>query len=193
MANDQAEKIMVPKTLRVVMLGNGGVGKSAITIQLSQNLFVEKYDPTIEDSFRVPFSYSGKTVVLEVLDTAGTEKFTAMRDLYMKNGNAFAIVYSLVSCSSLADVNQLVEQIARVKDEDVSEIPLAIVGNKSDLVSSESPELTSLLQSLESNYPEASYLNSSAKTRENIDEIFKELIRLFCLNYEPKTKKCSIL
>uniref|UniRef100_A0A8C2EVW1 Small monomeric GTPase n=1 Tax=Cyprinus carpio TaxID=7962 RepID=A0A8C2EVW1_CYPCA len=98
---------------KLVVLGSGGVGKSALTVQFVQGIFVEKYDPTIEDSYR-------KQCMLEILDTAGTEQFTAMRDLYMKNGQGFALVYSITAQSTFNDLQDLREQILRVKDtEDI--------------------------------------------------------------------------
>jgi GTPase SAR1 family protein len=56
--------------------------------------------------------------MLEVLDTAGTEQFTAMRDLYMKNGQGFALVYSITAQSTFNDLMDLRDQILRVKDSD---------------------------------------------------------------------------
>merc|ERR1712116_118790 len=69
---------------KIVVLGSGGVGKSALTVQFVQGIFVEKYDPTIEDSYRKQVEVDSQQCMLEILDTAGTEQFTAMRDLYMK-------------------------------------------------------------------------------------------------------------
>jgi small GTP-binding protein len=57
---------------KIVVLGSGGVGKSAITVQFVQGVFVEKYDPTIEDSYRKNCEVDGKQYLLEILDTAGT-------------------------------------------------------------------------------------------------------------------------
>jgi len=51
---------------------------------------------------------------LEILDTAGTEQFTAMRDLYMKNGQGFVLVYSIIAQSTFNDLPDLREQILRV-------------------------------------------------------------------------------
>jgi len=112
------------KDYKIVVLGSGGVGKSALTVQFVQNIFVEKYDPTIEDSYRKQVEVDGTQCMLEILDTAGTEQFTAMRDLYMKNGQGFALVYSITSQSTLQDLQEIREQILRVKDTD--DVPLVL-------------------------------------------------------------------
>uniref|UniRef100_A0A2I3SHD9 RAP1A n=2 Tax=Pan TaxID=9596 RepID=A0A2I3SHD9_PANTR len=65
--------------------GSGGVGQSALMVQFVQGIFVEKYDPTIEDSYRKQVEVNCQQCMLKILDTAGTGQFTAMRDLYMKN------------------------------------------------------------------------------------------------------------
>src|SRR3954467_14324927 len=83
--------------LLVVVLGSGGVGKSALTVQFVSNTFIEKYDPTIEDFYRKEIEVDGQPCVLEILDTAGTEQFASMRDLYIKNGQGFVVVYSITS------------------------------------------------------------------------------------------------
>uniref|UniRef100_A0A8C7H0J2 RAP1B, member of RAS onco family n=1 Tax=Oncorhynchus kisutch TaxID=8019 RepID=A0A8C7H0J2_ONCKI len=90
---------------KLVVLGSGGVGKSALGI------FVEKYDPTIEDSYR-------KSLASCMSLSPPQEQFTAMRDLYMKNGQGFALVYSITAQSTFNDLQDLREQILRVKDTD---------------------------------------------------------------------------
>ena len=60
------------KDYKLVVLGSGGVGKSALTVQFVQDIFVEKYDPTIEDKYRKQVEIDGQSCVLEILDTAGT-------------------------------------------------------------------------------------------------------------------------
>lgn len=79
---------------------------------------MEKYDPTIEDSYRKQVEVDGQQCMLEILDTAGTEQFTAMRDLYMKNGEGFLLVFSITSMITLTDLHELREQIIRVKGSD---------------------------------------------------------------------------
>uniref|UniRef100_A0A8D0RFL6 RAP2C, member of RAS onco family n=2 Tax=Laurasiatheria TaxID=314145 RepID=A0A8D0RFL6_PIG len=85
---------------KVVVLGSGGVGKSALTVQFVTGTFIEKYDPTIEDFYRKEIEVDSSPSVLEILDTAGTEQFASMRDLYIKNGQGFILVYSLVNQQS---------------------------------------------------------------------------------------------
>uniref|UniRef100_A0A1I7XHV4 Ras family protein n=1 Tax=Heterorhabditis bacteriophora TaxID=37862 RepID=A0A1I7XHV4_HETBA len=60
------------KEHKIVVAGNGGVGKSALTVQFVQGLFVSCYDATIEDSYRKHVTIDGEDSRLEILDTAGT-------------------------------------------------------------------------------------------------------------------------
>lgn len=83
-----------------------------------QSIFLDKYDPTIEDSYRKQVEVDGTPVTLEILDTAGTEQFTAMRDLYMKNGHGFLLVYSITSLATFHDLIEMKEQISRIRDKE---------------------------------------------------------------------------
>ena len=65
--------------------------------------------------------------MLEILDTAGTEQFAAMRDLYMKNGAGFLLVYSITSQGTFSDLQDIREQILRVKDTD--DVPMILIGS----------------------------------------------------------------
>jgi len=161
-------------TLKIVVLGSGGVGKSALTVQFVQGIFVEQYDPTIEDSYRKQVELDNRSVMLEILDTAGTEQFTAMRDLYMKNGQGFVLVYSIIAQSTFNDLPDLREQILRVKDMD--SVPMVLVGNKCDLVDQRVIS-TDQGQSCASRFGNCSFLESSAKTKTNVEQIFFDLIR----------------
>uniref|UniRef100_A0A3P9I3C3 Uncharacterized protein n=1 Tax=Oryzias latipes TaxID=8090 RepID=A0A3P9I3C3_ORYLA len=116
---------------KVVVLGSGGVGKSALTVQFVTGSFIEKYDPTIEDFYRKEIEVDSSPSVLEILDTAGTEQFASMRDLYIKNGQGFILVYSLVNQQSFQDIRPMRDQIIRVKRYE--RVPMILVGNKVDL------------------------------------------------------------
>ncbi|CAH8519363.1 unnamed protein product [Schistosoma guineensis] len=165
---------------KLVVLGSGGVGKSALTVQFVQGIFVEKYDPTIEDSYRKQIEIDNRQCMLEILDTAGTEQFTAMRDLYIKNGQGFVLCYSVTSQSSFNDLQGLHEQIQRVKD--VSNVPLIIVGNKCDLADERvvcREQGHALSRQLN-----CSFMETSAKAKINVNEVcFIHFLYLIILKY----------
>ena len=98
------------------------MGKSALTIQLIQNHFVDEYDPTIEDSYRKQVVIDGETCLLDILDTAGQEEYSAMRDQYMRTGEGFLCVFAIDNMKSFEDVESYRGQIRRVKDAD--DIPM---------------------------------------------------------------------
>ena len=104
------------------LLAAGGVGKSALTIQLIQNHFVDEYDPTIEDSYRKQVVIDGETCLLDILDTAGQEEYSAMRDQYMRTGEGFLCVFAIDNMKSFEDIESYRGQIRRVKDAD--DIPM---------------------------------------------------------------------
>lgn len=163
----------IPMTeYKLVVVGAGGVGKSALTIQLIQNHFVEEYDPTIEDSYRKQVVIDGETCLLDILDTAGQEEYSAMRDQYMRTGEGFLCVFAVNSTKSFEDINQYREQIKRVKDAD--EVPMVLVGNKVDLQTRtvESKQAKQVADSY--NIP---YVETSAKTRQGVDDAFYTLVR----------------
>jgi len=173
------------RTFKVVVLGSGSVGKSAITLRFIHGRFVVQYDPTIEDSYRHQVEVDSVNYILEILDTAGTEQFAQLRNLYVKNGMGFVLVFSLASKSSFLEISELREQIVRVKES--TSVPLVIVGNKSDLEDLRQvsrKEAEQLCRSFNSEY-----IESSAKNNVNIDHIFHTLIRI--ITASDKTKKPS--
>ncbi|OBT57295.1 hypothetical protein VE04_03448 [Pseudogymnoascus sp. 24MN13] len=133
---------------KLVVLGDGGVGKTALTIQLCLQHFVETYDPTIEDSYRKQVVIDGQSCMLEVLDTAGQEEYTALRDQWIRDGEGFVLVYSISSRSSFTRIQRFHHQIQRVKEASPPSypgsfsapsgppgpVPIMLVGNKADRV-----------------------------------------------------------
>ncbi|KAL1991797.1 hypothetical protein VTN49DRAFT_5105 [Thermomyces lanuginosus] len=158
----------------IVVLGAGGVGKSCLTAQFVQNVWIESYDPTIEDSYRKQIEVDGRQCILEILDTAGTEQFTAMREIYMKQGQGFLLVFSITSMSSLNELSEIREQILRIKDDD--KVPMVIVGNKSDLEENRAVPRSKAF-ALSQSWGNAPYYETSARRRANVNEVFIDLCR----------------
>jgi GTPase KRas protein len=157
---------------KIVVVGAGGVGKSALTIQLIQNHFVDEYDPTIEDSYRKQVVIDGETCLLDILDTAGQEEYSAMRDQYMRTGEGFLLVFAVNNAKSFEDIAMYREQIRRVKDSD--DVPMVLVGNKCDLQMRSVDQTTVLETAQNYNIPT---IETSAKTRMGVDDAFYTLVR----------------
>lgn len=180
------------REFKVVVLGSGGVGKSALTVQFVSGQFTEKYDPTIEDFYRKEIEVDGVPCVLEILDTAGTEQFASMRDLYIRNGQGFLVVYSLTSDRSFQDIYSMKDQIRKVKGVDCS--PIMLVGNKLDLEETQREVPTHHGQAL-SNSWNCSFLEVSAKSKHSVDDVFIEIVREMN-SYSSKANEnscCAIL
>lgn len=154
-------------------------------------MFVEDYDPTIEDSYIQHVEVDRQVCVLDVLDTAGQEEFSALREQYMRKGDGFLIVYSVIDPNSFKNIRQFYNQILRVKDRWVLSMkkkeidvwlnrksyPMILVANKIDLVhlrrisEEEGRELAGELQ--------IPYIETSAKVPPiNVDVAFHELVRV---------------
>ncbi|XP_064476695.1 GTPase HRas [Ornithodoros turicata] len=168
---------------KLVVVGAGGVGKSALTIQLIQNHFVDEYDPTIEDSYRKQVVIDGETCLLDILDTAGQEEYSAMRDQYMRTGEGFLLVFAVNNSKSFEDISMYREQIKRVKDAD--DVPMVLVGNKCDLPT----RAVDMKQAGEvaRNYG-IPFIETSAKTRMGVDDAFYTLVREIRKDREWKGK-----
>jgi len=174
-----------PREMKIVMLGNGGVGKSAITFRFVQNKFVESYNPTIEDSYRKQLKVDNHNVVLDILDTAGQEEYTELREVYMRGGEGFVIVYSIVDKKSFQEVTEFRDRIFRVKDRD--KVPMVLVGNKCDLEANravpkeDGEELAKRLG--------VPHFESSAQNNINMEEIYLAVCREVIKSTSPATPK----
>ncbi|XP_022306502.1 ras-related protein Ral-A-like isoform X3 [Crassostrea virginica] len=158
---------------KVIMVGSGGVGKSALTLQFMYDEFVEDYEPTKADSYRKKVVLDGEEVQIDILDTAGQEEYAAIRDNYFRSGEGFLCLFSITEQESFQATVDFREQILRVKNDDT--IPFLLVGNKADL---EDKRYVSVDEAQERakqwNVP---YVETSAKTRANVDKVFYDLMR----------------
>lgn len=185
---------------KIVVLGGGGVGKSALTIRLVTDNFLDEYDPTIEDSYRKSCNIDGQTCIMDILDTAGQEEFSSMQDQWMREGKGFLLVYNIISKQTFDEIQILRDKILRAKDEE--KVPIVIAGNKCDLEDQRqvtSADVEAWVTTLESSPPA---METSAKEKINIEECFYEVVREIrrfeaasAQKDKPKKKafKCEIL
>eukprot|EP00005_Dracoamoeba_jomungandri_P006137 CAMPEP_0174252350 /NCGR_PEP_ID=MMETSP0439-20130205/1860_1 /TAXON_ID=0 /ORGANISM="Stereomyxa ramosa, Strain Chinc5" /LENGTH=195 /DNA_ID=CAMNT_0015332871 /DNA_START=89 /DNA_END=672 /DNA_ORIENTATION=+ len=160
---------------KVIVVGAGGAGKSALTQMFMYNNFVEEYDPTTADSYRKLHEVDGVKCQLDILDTAGQEEY--MRDNYYKLGEGFLIVYSITMRESFRATNRFYDHILNIKETGEGEVvPIIIVGSKCDLddqrdvTTAEGEELAEKLK--------VPFYETSAKTRHNVDEVFTAVLKM---------------
>ena len=137
-------------------------------------------------SFLQEIEVDNMPCVLEILDTAGTEQFASMRDLYIKNGQGFVVVWSLINHQTFLDIKTMRDQIVRVKGSE--RVPVLLVGNKVDLESQrEVPTVEGMALAQIWGCP---FVESSAKNKMNVNEVFAETVRE--MNMKPDTKEREI-
>uniref|UniRef100_H2YDJ9 small monomeric GTPase n=1 Tax=Ciona savignyi TaxID=51511 RepID=H2YDJ9_CIOSA len=164
---------------KVIMVGSGGVGKSALTLQFMYDEFVEDYEPTKADSYRKKVVLDAEDAQIDILDTAGQEDYAAIRDNYFRSGEGFLCVFSITDSSSFEDTQDFRDQILRVKGVDsntAGSIPFLLVGNKSDLENNRQVSQADAQQFAEK--MGVQYVETSAKTRNNVDKVFYDLMRM---------------
>eukprot|EP01089_Gocevia_fonbrunei_P014753 TRINITY_DN4119_c0_g1_i1.p1 TRINITY_DN4119_c0_g1~~TRINITY_DN4119_c0_g1_i1.p1 ORF type:complete len:184 (-),score=38.06 TRINITY_DN4119_c0_g1_i1:71-622(-) len=155
-------------TYKLVVVGGVGVGKTALTIQLVSNHFVEDYDPTVEDSYRKRVTIDDIVGLLEILDTAGD--YTTTRADFLRPVQGFLCVYDITSRKSF---DGLREQILTLKSEKA--VHITLVGNKSDL---ENERAVARVEGSDmARVFECDFFETSAKLRVNIEESFYNLVR----------------
>jgi len=157
---------------KVIVVGAGSAGKTALTQMFMYNNFVLEYDPTTADSYRKILEVDGEKCQLDILDTAGQEEY--MRDNYYRLGEGFLCVYSITMRDTFTATNRFYDHILQVKELDT--VPMILVGSKCDLeeervvAKNEGEELAAKWS--------CPFFETSAKTRVNVDEVFAELVRI---------------
>lgn len=163
---------------KITVLGTGGVGKTAVTIRLCSNHFVEYYDPTIENSYRRQIMIDGEVAVLDILDTAGQEEFSAMRAQWIRQGEGFVLMYSIDKKEAFHYVKVLHDLVLKTIDVDKAEAPaMAIVGNKVDLEREGQREVSTEEGQQLATGLGCLFFEASAKEMINVEETFLELTR----------------
>ena len=155
-----------------IVVGDGGVGKTALTLRFSKGFFTEDYKMTIGVDFHV------KTITidtdegpirskLQIWDTGGQERFSSIRPMYYRGSLGALLIFDLTNSASFVHLPQWIEEVrANVKNE----IPLLLVGNKSDLVDQRVVSLDEINQ-FTSKF-NLYYMETSAKTGEGVGDCF---------------------
>ncbi len=121
-----------PVPISITICGDGGCGKSSITLRLVRSAWTSEYDPTIEDNYSVTRKIDGITYHLSLTDTAGQEEYRGMWASSNLGADAFLLVYDITSRDSLEALqyfNDLIDMEAETRLDNADRARRAGVGS----------------------------------------------------------------
>ncbi|KAK0517195.1 hypothetical protein JMJ35_000350 [Cladonia borealis] len=165
--------------ISITVCGDGGCGKSSITLRLVRSQWTHEYDPTIEDSYSTTRTIDGQSYFLSLTDTAGQEEYRGLWAASNLKSDAFLLVYDITNASSLHTLDYFMQMIDIECDtrQDAGAVqPVKIMaGNKCDL---KEARVVSSRQGLEyARSKGCGFMETSAREMVNIEETFALIVR----------------
>uniref|UniRef100_A0AC35FU04 Uncharacterized protein n=1 Tax=Panagrolaimus sp. PS1159 TaxID=55785 RepID=A0AC35FU04_9BILA len=117
--------------LTFVVMGGEKVGKSALVSQFLWDKFIEEYHPTVEEFNWIEYDVGGSELMLQVIDTAGSHDFLAMRSLYARTGDAFFVVFAVDDPNSFLEAKKIIQEI---REENRRNASILLIANKIDKI-----------------------------------------------------------
>ncbi|XP_032234091.2 ras-related protein Rab-23 [Nematostella vectensis] len=160
----------VEVAIKVVVVGNGAVGKSSMIQRYCKGIFTKDYKKTIGvDFLERQISANGEDIRLMLWDTAGQEEFDAITKAYYRGAQACALVFSTVDRDSF----EAVESWKTKVEDECGSIPMVVVQNKIDLIDEavvKPDEAESLAKKLK-----LKFYRTSVKEDLNVNDVFMYL------------------
>jgi len=156
---------------KVVLLGEGRVGKTSILLRYTKGEYNDRQVSTLQASYIDKKVTVGTTTCqLSVWDTAGQERFHALGPIYYRDSDGALLVYDITDAESFNKVKKWVKELRKIVGNDIS---IAIAGNKIDLEKNRNVVEADALKYAET--CSASHFNTSAKANKGLDEVFLDL------------------
>eukprot|EP00941_MAST-03F_sp_MAST-3F-sp1_P001447 g1447.t1 len=159
------------REVKVVLLGDTGVGKSSLVLRFVTNNFRPFSESTIGASFMSKLIVvDGIALKYQIWDTAGQEKYRSLAPMYYRGAAAAILVYDITSMTSFIKCKNWVKELQSYGPEDIL---LVLAGNKLDL--SEQREVTSDIARKYADEIGALFLETSAKDNVNVSKAFEDI------------------
>ncbi|MHA1145103.1 MAG: GTP-binding protein [Candidatus Helarchaeota archaeon] len=159
--------------LKIIVVGDGAVGKTALSVRFTQGKFQDDYKMTIGVDFAVKMmDVDGKRIKCQIWDTGGQERFSYLRPLYYSGAVGGLVVFDKTYRPSF---NNIPKWFQEVRDNRGPDIPLVLCGNKVDLPDwqVDTQEAVNLGRSYK-----APYHDVSAKSGQSVDDAFVTLVKM---------------
>lgn len=184
---------------KLVVVGDGGCGKTSLLIVLSRDEFPEGYVPTIFDTYVADIVVDEKPVELALWDTAGQEDYDRLRPLSYPDTHVLLLCFSVDSPDSLWNIPE--RWMPEVRHF-CPGVPVVLVGNKKDLRQDErtrrelarskkEPVKWEEGRAVAEKIGAHAYLECSAKTKDGVWEVFQTATRATLYNKEPGCLDCK--
>ena len=159
---------------KILLLGDSEVGKSCFLMRYSDNVFVENYITTIGLDYKLKNVKldSGKTIKVQLWDTAGQDKYRTIAKNYFKGSHGILLLYDVTKQSSFQNIRDWIQDI---REEVSQKAIIFLIGNKIDLVDKRKISKEKGIE-LAEEY-KLQFFEASAKSGENVDEVFKALYK----------------
>ncbi len=168
------------KIFKIVLLGDGAVGKTALRTRYLGEGFKKSYSMTIGADFAVKrVNLDGTEIVAQIWDLAGQIRFQSVREVYYQGATGALLVFDITRTETFENIPNWITELLENNKNRV--VPMVLIGNKSDLrdensITKEAGEEYAKSLSSWSNF-EIPYVETSAKEGSNVEEAFHTLLR----------------
>lgn len=165
--------------LKVIILGDSGVGKTSLMQQFVNGKFSQQYKATIGADFLTKeLSIDERNVTMQIWDTAGQERFQSLGVAFYRGADCCVLVYDVTNVKSFEAVSAWRDEfLVQANIKDPESFPFVVIGNKIDVDENKrlisNKKLTNLCTSL----GDLPYFETSAKELVNVEQLFDVVAR----------------